>query len=642
MLPLDWLVDKPNDYGLDLIVTPVLSENVVGLNFSVQLKAKNNVNKKWEIRLKKTTLNYMFNRLEPVMLVLYDKTSNSAKWKWLLQKDFDLTSNVSTCLIRFNEQQTLSDSIWLDVCDFVQRVFKVKNQLLTSLEYNLFNTQSELETKAWVHYFAGNYEEASFYLKRLVQDQDQKAIWFFVLAQCQYQLYDYRNAIININRASELLSDDKVLLTKGCILAEDGIRNNDFYKLAEAENIFIDLYTREPNAVHAYNLANTVSKFNKLKEAEKLYKFALKKNPNYAEAWKNLGQLYYDLRKHKQEIKCYNKALSVNPNLFQASVSKAITNGFIYHQYKQSLKTIHSVIQKEPKVFAEFPVIYYWIGYFNFKVNDLENAFVWINKGLSNNPGDKLLSNLKANIFAESLDTNNSLLSEAIDFFSLRYKLDEDDPVNFYYLCKCKEKQSGKDVAYEMMLNWLKTRPHTSAFQDVQKVQLPFENAIMLVKYWGYIRSYYLQYPIEKLEFEIEQIELTNLNEFLRSFELKRFVFISSLIELLNSSSAEKYIKKGVSALFRQSLLAIPAEIVCKMITAPKNDLTKFTHQFAEVLVTLSNLFLIEVSRCVGHVVGVRNIESEKKMRLNIVDPSLYQVTLLFYTEAIYSHFGLP
>lgn len=642
ILPIEWLVDKPNDYGIDLIVTPVLSESVIGLNFSVQLKAKNNVNKKWEVRLKKTTLNYLFNRLEPVMIVLYDKTSDTAKWKWLLQTDFDLTSNVSTYLIRFNEQQILSDTIWVTVCDFVQRVFKVKNQLLTSLEYNLFNTQSELEVKAWAHYISGNYEETVFYLKRIIQEQGDKAIWYFTLAQCQYLLFDYRNAIININKASDLRTDDTILLTKSCILAEDGIRTNDFYKLVEAEKIFLDLYTRVPNAIHAYNLANTVSKFNKLKEAEKLYKFALKKNPNYAEAWKNLGQLYYDLRKHDQEIKCYNKALAINPNLFQASVSKAITNGFIYRQYKNSLKIIYTVIQKEPRIFVDFPVIYYWVGYFNFKINNTERALEWINAGLSNNPGDKLLTNLKATLFSEVIENNTSLLSEAIDFFSSNYKLNEQDPVNFYCLCKCKEKQSGEEVAYEMLLNWLKTRPYTIAFQNISKNQLPFEDAIMFVKYWGYIQSYYHQYPIEKIEFEMEQTELSSITEFLWSFELKRFVLISNLIELLNSSSSERNIKKGVSALFRNSLLAIPVERVCKMITAPQTDLSTFTRQFAEVLVTMSNLYLIEVSRCVGHIVGVRNNESEKKMRLNIVDPSLYQVTFLFYTEAVYNHFGLP
>jgi hypothetical protein len=273
---LEWIVDKPSDYGIDLIVTPVLGGNVIGLNFSLQLKAKNDVKGKWEVRLKKTTLNYLFNRLEPVMIVLYNKKTTEGRWKWLLPIDFDLTKNVASYSVRFNQQQTFSAIDWNTISNFVQRVFKIKNQLLTSLEYDLFNTRSELEGKAWSHYFSDNPDEAIFYFKRLIQDPYSKAIWFLALAQSQYQTYDYKNAIVNINRAIEINSDDTILLTKGCILAEDGIRNNDLYKLTEAEKIFADLYARAPNAVHAYNLANTISKLNKLDNAERLYKFALK------------------------------------------------------------------------------------------------------------------------------------------------------------------------------------------------------------------------------------------------------------------------------------------------------------------------------------------------------------------------------
>lgn len=78
LLPVDWIVDKPRDYGIDLIVTPVFEGNVIGLNFSVQLKAQNDVKGKWEIRLKKTTLNYLFNRLEPVMVVLTTRKTTKA------------------------------------------------------------------------------------------------------------------------------------------------------------------------------------------------------------------------------------------------------------------------------------------------------------------------------------------------------------------------------------------------------------------------------------------------------------------------------------------------------------------------------------------------------------------------------------
>jgi tetratricopeptide (TPR) repeat protein len=249
-LPPSWIVDKPVDFGIDLNVTPVINGNVVGLNFSVQLKAQNDTKGKLETRLKKTTLNYLFNRLEPIMIVLYDKKANQAYWKWLIQDDFDLTKNVLTYSVQFSKGQTLSIIDWQTVCDYVQRIFKVKNRLLTSLEFDLFNTDSEPEIKAWAHFVNHNYQEAVLYFRRLIQHPSPKPIWLLALAQSEYQIYDYTNAFIDINKVLDVDKDDNILLTKGCILAEDGIRHNDVHKLREAEKVFEDLYQRSPSATH--------------------------------------------------------------------------------------------------------------------------------------------------------------------------------------------------------------------------------------------------------------------------------------------------------------------------------------------------------------------------------------------------------
>lgn len=642
LLPVDWIVDKPKDYGIDMIVTPVFEGNVIGLNFSVQLKGQNDVKGKWEVRLKKTTLNYLFIRLEPVMVVLYNKKTNEARWKWLLPKDFDLSKDVASYAVRFHHQQTLSKINWNTISEFVQQVFRVKNQLLTSLEYDLFNTKSEMEGKAWSHYIGKNLDEASFYFKRLIQEPNPKAIWFLALAQCQYQMYDYRNAIIHINKAIEISYDDTSLLTKGCILAEDGIRNNDPYKLSEAEKIFADLHTRVPNAVHAYNYANTIAKFNKLKEAEKLYKFALKQQPNYAEAWKNLGQVYYDLRKHEQEIKCYDKALSINPELFQAIISKAITSGFVYYKYRLSLKQILAVIDKQSRVFSEFPVIYYWLGFFYFKIKNVDEALSWANKGLSNNPGDRLLINLKAGILIDSIEQDDKLLPDAVSFFASNYQRKKHDPVNFYYLCACIAKQGKEKKVYDMAISWLKDQSFTKAFENVSKKHLSYSEALQLIRDWGIIQSYMVQYPVERLKLQLENEGLTQLDLFLQAFEIKRFLFIAELIQSLNKVSNPKTLSKKISVIFHQYFLSIPKLLICKMVTARKTDIEEFAKQFASVTLTISNLYLVEISRCVGHTVGQRNIEAEKKIMSDAVDPSLFHKTFLFYTEALYRHFKLP
>jgi len=114
------------------------------------------------------------------------------------------------------------------------------------------------------------------------------------------------------------------------------------------------------------------------------------------------------------------------------------------------------------------------------------------------------------------------------------------------------------------------------------------------------------------------------------------------VIELLNKSSSPKIIRVSVSKLFHQLFLGIPKEEVCSMITVSKANLQEFSKQFASVTVVICNLYLVECSRCVGFIVGQRNIEKEKKMLNDVVDPLLYQSTLLYYTEVFYRHFELP
>ncbi|RYZ56091.1 MAG: DUF4365 domain-containing protein [Sphingobacteriales bacterium] len=81
LLPSDWYVDKPIDYGIDLVVSPVIRNQVTGLSFSVQLKAQHRSSIKLSVRIKKSTLNYLFARLEPCMIVLYDHHSRKANWR---------------------------------------------------------------------------------------------------------------------------------------------------------------------------------------------------------------------------------------------------------------------------------------------------------------------------------------------------------------------------------------------------------------------------------------------------------------------------------------------------------------------------------------------------------------------------------
>ena len=71
-LPPEWISRQVSyDYGLDLNVEIVKNNKVTGKSFSVQVKALGEVKGKEDIRvrLKSSTINYMKERFEPVVLV---------------------------------------------------------------------------------------------------------------------------------------------------------------------------------------------------------------------------------------------------------------------------------------------------------------------------------------------------------------------------------------------------------------------------------------------------------------------------------------------------------------------------------------------------------------------------------------------
>jgi len=111
-LPPAWLTDKPVDFGIDFIVTPVINDQVLGLSFSVQLKAQRVSGNQPRVRHKKSTLNYFFTRTYPAMVILYD-VNKQTYWKWILPNDFDLNKPVISQPVSFTKTHWQNCRFWL-------------------------------------------------------------------------------------------------------------------------------------------------------------------------------------------------------------------------------------------------------------------------------------------------------------------------------------------------------------------------------------------------------------------------------------------------------------------------------------------------------------------------------------------------
>ena len=132
LLPENWLAEKVvNDYGVDLKVEIFENKQAVGLELDVQLKAsiKNDRKNFVCIRLKTSTYNYLWDRLQVVMLVKFIKIEEEAYWI-LLGEVPEPNQKQKTFTIQIPKSNKLSNINWIEIRNYVRLVRdkKLKNR----------------------------------------------------------------------------------------------------------------------------------------------------------------------------------------------------------------------------------------------------------------------------------------------------------------------------------------------------------------------------------------------------------------------------------------------------------------------------------------------------------------------------------
>lgn len=395
-IPASWVTNKLQlDYGTDYNCEITLDNGVSGLNFSIQLKGKEiEKHNKYAIiaGIKRTTINRWLRKLEPTMIVAYIVDENEAYWTWFTDNTFDLTKNNKTYQIKIPKENKLSLIDWDTVQNYLKKVFSRKHLLYK------YPSPRISANEGWALFFQRKFESALGYLKELSKTKNEAIVWN-VIAVCYYEMYQYKNALININKAIELSNSKELLLNKASFLTEQGRIEKDRNKLFLAMDIYHELiYSDYDNFYLFYNYANALSLLNEHYEAIYQFREALRINPNYAQAWKNLGTEYFYLSKHKEELKCYDKALLIEPNLAEALFSKGLTLYNVFKEVDKGLELMIKGANQTDRFEHEFPMAFYWIAEGYLKKNDIDLAEAWNIKGLQNNPTHNFLTKQRTEI----------------------------------------------------------------------------------------------------------------------------------------------------------------------------------------------------------------------------------------------------
>ncbi|MFC4162843.1 DUF4365 domain-containing protein [Epilithonimonas zeae] len=618
-LPNEWFADKPDhDYGIDYITHISVNGQVTGLNFSVQLKSKEKESNKQHvsISIKQSTLGLFNTKLEPVLLVAYVQEDKEAYWYWYNDLNLDLTKIQKMVRINIPRANKLSQIDWNVVTKYVQDIFSIKTLIdgIRALEYTeLSNT----EVLAWRNYYAGKYEDASFYFKSLLKEKQKNQVVILEgLAHSQYMSFNYKDALQTINKCIENAGTENHYLTKACILAEDGVVTRSKGKLIEAKNIFYQyLLEGNDNEIGHYNFANTLKSLGDLEEAVKQYKLCLQINPNNAQAWKNLGSIYYDLHNHEEEIVCYDKALKINPNLPQALFSKGVTLSHIYKKHTEGLSLMLKSNEYEEEMMNGFPIGYFWIAYTYEKLDKIDESLRYIDKGLSIDPENLFMLDFKTNLLAFNFDKNDKLKNIATAFFEYRLELDNHFK-SLYYFIKAKEIHDENTI-----LELLKKYTAIVKFADLgtfTKCELKLPDLLKFLLHYDKYLTLRQTYPLSRYLNHLISSNHSISSEF---YEIMDLIFAKSF-----SDAIEEYYKAGNMKLIGEAILnglSVLPNAIFELIPNEEYTQDEAVAIMAHTYLEYPNIAVREFGIQIGLITG--NFGLEKVDPADILSDSWYE-----------------
>lgn len=595
-IPVSWVINKPVDYGLDYYIE-ISEENVIkGANFSIQLKGHENLaaNGQVIITLKRTTVNMYLNRLEPILLVCYIDSEREAYYDWFRDNTVDLTKDHETYSIKINKSNKLTKLNWDGIVIDVKKIFSRKF-LLNALPEIDFSTMPDGDDKiAAAHYVKGEFEQAEQAYKKLLL-KETRITWLSALAMSQYSLYRYQEALININRALELSDMLELWVNKASILAEDGMVTRDKAKLLEAKSIFQRAIATFDDAHYCYNYANTLSELGELGLAETFYKKALKKNPNYAEAWKNLGEVYFRMHAHDKERQCYGKALKINPDLPEAVMSLGIYLIRSNEDVTEGLMLMKRAVALVPDLFFRFQMAYFWFAYANFKLDQEQEALTYLQKGLGLSPGNIYLLNLKRNYLEKHWKENDNSERAYIEFLKFRMELDVSDLDSFALLVQTHLTKNR--IGEALQLIQINTGLLSTLTEDfIIKEEIPLADYMTALPNYRDYAKFRQQYPTDRYDAFSQREKVIPIVE-LVSFGL----FHTAMSFCQNNRTLKNKEQEFAALVIKYAAEHFP---ICAalMITKTKDELDLAIKEMSEALVLIPEIALRESGLIIGHV----------------------------------------
>ena len=175
---------------------------------------------------------------------------------------------------------------------------------------------------------------------------------------------EFEKALFYSSKALKNCTDEverwNLVALKASIIAEQGIASGSRLLLRQAKDLFTPFIDKLGRSVDHYNLANIYGALKQREDAERHYRLCLDLEPNYPQAWKNLGSLLIKLRRREEGIECIDRALELRPKMLEALCTKANVLVMYAEDCSEALELLEQAIDLDPDLELRWPYAPYW------------------------------------------------------------------------------------------------------------------------------------------------------------------------------------------------------------------------------------------------------------------------------------------
>ncbi len=591
-------------------------------------------------------LDYWLGHTLPVIVVLHDRESGRSYWQHVsidtikrTRRGWILEVPESQCLENMTPAQT----------EQLTLIARSKFSDAAGSQMELTNTSIESSWSVLVE--SGEFEAAVPHLRSLTDAGNANASVWESLAWCQYNLLTYPEALASINQAlQQEPTDTQALGIRACIHAEYGIQLGDrtFIEMANAE--FERQALDSQSWCDHYNFANTLRELGDLRQAESEYTRSLELNPRSPEAWVNLGTLLRSIHRHEEEIKCFERALDLDPTHGYALLNKGMYQVRHGRKPDEGAALIEQAIRENVVIASRSPMAWHWLVEAHRRNGQLTQAKNALIRGMAQHPSHHSLAAAGVRTFADLWRANHEDLPVSLGYFQRHVVLHPLDYSARSELVRALAASDKSDEAWEVLGDSFRALDLAGAADIAPAIELrrpsfSLEQCIRALAFLPQYELYRKSVPVATSlpsETYLGEISL----RLKRKSEIERSLFVAAAVPfgiafaLARRLSHNDWTIEAITNVYDsirslvESLFIELAAYCTDDVIETKADSEHLAVILVDVMGLLSHGALLEFSRQCGWILGA--IGAPETLVLDVVDEyHMSQITVGVSTGAV-------